>query len=309
MKNRKPRKAAKAAHEKTCYLIDTASVENRWGYLLRTIEPVDEVAAFFDGTCRDITLNFINALLKKGAHITLLSRVTEHKSTVNLNFQLVTELGYRIAKEPNLKYILVSENEEYEPLIEYWEQQGVNISRYNIITSKPEEIHKSYNYRPNDPIRLAARQKAETAAHTDAPAEEQPGETTTKTKPETDAVPQPDTAEPDTDLSEEQTTVNTPVKPGFPRYASDKECRQNYYVRLNKLRIPAERSKAIAAMLVKIMQKPANQQMLTLYNALCAEYGKKSPFMKSQYTNLKMLVAEINRIGPLPMQENTNTPA
>lgn len=279
--------------QKICYVIDTNSVGNRWGYLLQTIQPTDEILAFFNGTCPDMTIGFINAMLRKGTHIELISRVFTQKFSSNINFQLVTEIGFRIAKHPELEYVLVSENTEYEPLIEYWRQQEVNISRFNIITSKPEEIEISYNYRPNDSIRNKTCPE-----NMDTPVEQQPDSTPVESiGPDTEPEPITETNLP------EQTDEPKPETNALPRYATAKQCKQDYYVRLNKLRIPAQRSKQIAEIMVPIMSKPANQRMLNLYNALSSEFGKKSGFVKTHYQAIKMLVAEIGRMGPLPEPE------
>ena len=282
--------------QKTCYVIDTNSVGNRWGYLLRTIKPTDEILAFFNGDCPSMTLGFINAMLRKGTHIELISRVVTQKFSSNINFQLVTEIGFRIAKHPELQYILVSENAEYEPLIEYWQQQEVDISRFNIITSKPEEISMSYNHRPNDPIRNQTHETVNTKEPAQVPETEPIEAMGPADEPET------------TDTQEPAQTTETPDKQTpesntLPRYATNKQCKQDYYVRLNKLRIPAQRSKQIAEIMVPIMTKPANQRMLNLYNALSSEFGKKSGFVKTHYQAIKMLVAEIGRMGPLPDPE------
>lgn len=278
----------------TCYIVDTESVQNRWGHLLKSITPNDDVVAFFDNNCTPMTLNFINALLRSGAHIELISRIQEIKSAVAINFQLVTELGYRIANAPNTTYVLVSENIEYDPLIEYWTRKNVDIRRFNILSSKPDDIPMSYNFRPNDPFKLIKEQLPNEPGITTIGAAIRMAEE--KKAAEEQNVDKNNTAE---EVKPE------PVKQTAIRRASRKECQQEYYVRLNKMHIPANRSKQIAELLVPIMEKPENQRMLGLYNAMSSAFGKKGAFVKTYYQQVKMLVAEINLSGPLP-EENAS---
>ena len=154
----------------------------------------------------------------------------------------------------------------------------------------------SYNHRPNDPIRNQTHETVNTEEPAQAP----------ETEP-IEAMGPADELE-TTDTQEPVQTTETPDKQTpeantLPRYATNKQCKQDYYVRLNKLRIPAQRSKQIAEIMVPIMAKPANQRMLNLYNALSSEFGKKSGFVKTHYQAIKMLVAEIGRMGPLPDPE------
>lgn len=287
----------------TCYFVDTESVHNRWGHLLKMITPKDTVLAFFHNNCTPMTAGFINALLKSGAHVELISRIQKSHSSAAINFQLVTELGYRIASKPDMTYVLVSENTEYDPLIEYWTNKDANLSRFNIMTSKPEEISMSYNHRPNDEFKDKTKPTPPVTEPTQDNQQNLVTLTATAKDPEepfnTPIIKK--TVEPATakeqKLSEKPATAEPSPKI---QYLSKKACIQDYYVRLNKLHIPAVRSKAIAELMVDIMEKPVNQRMLGLYNAMSTQFGKKSAFTKTYYMPVKMLVAEINRTGPLP---------
>lgn len=273
------------------YIINTESVQNRWGHLLKDLTPKDNILAFFRNDCSDLTLGFINAILKRHTHIELISRIQTVRTNITVNFQLVTELGYRIAKNPDERYILVSENEVYDPLIEYWSDKNIDIHRYNIITSKPDDIKMSYNHRQNDELRkpLDEAQIAQMPEFT-------PTYDPTPEQPKTLAEPDADNTG-KTIRSNDNDYVFKEIE-----YLPDRDCAHAYYVGMNKLHIPANKSKELAKLMVDIMKKPENQRMLGIYNLMGTTFGKKSSFTKTYYRQIKMLVAEINRIGPLPIE-------
>lgn len=287
---------------KICYIIDTESVQNRWGHLMRMITPYDEIIAFFGPNCHPMTTNFINALLHSGAHIELISRVQDSHNQSAVNFQLVTELGYRIAANPERPYILISENPEYDPLIEYWTRQEINLTRYNILTSKPEDITMSYNHRVTDTLRTEALEKQGITLGTQTGTI--PQQTIQLQEP--DAIPTEDIDDiADTLPEPEPDKIPITNKPE-PVYLPEKACKQEYHVRLNKLHVPANRSKIIAGLLIQSMRKPANQRILFLYNSMSAEFGKKSPFTKAYYKSVKALAEEISVNGPFPETESSD---
>lgn len=58
-----------------------------------------------------------------------------------LDFQLSSELGYRISKYGNeVKYVIVSNDRGYDPLIHYWAKRGFSVERIAISKAKVESV-------------------------------------------------------------------------------------------------------------------------------------------------------------------------
>lgn len=56
-----------------------------------------------------------------------------------LDFQLSSELGFRVASGEKRKFCIVSDDKEYDVLIPYWDKRRVKVERISVGHSKPKE--------------------------------------------------------------------------------------------------------------------------------------------------------------------------
>ena len=86
---------------------------------------------------------------------------TGEKSASALDFQLVSLAGYLIQEYPDAEYRILSNDKGYDPMIEFWKQEGVGITRIatsdirrplnqvirNVLTPEPAPVQEVFSSR------------------------------------------------------------------------------------------------------------------------------------------------------------------
>lgn len=111
---------------KKTYFIDSENVGDNWISLLNTIAPDDELIVFY--TLKSPHMNYKNVILLKQSEkeITFIECCDGNNA---LDFQLCTELGYRMYEIKEEEFIIVSNDTGFDAVIKYWKQRGKNIQR------------------------------------------------------------------------------------------------------------------------------------------------------------------------------------
>ncbi len=112
------------------YFIDSENVGDNWISLLDAITSEDELIVFF--TQKSPHMNYKNVILLKQCDkkITFIECCEGNNA---LDFQLCTELGYRMHELMDEEFIIVSNDTGFDAIIKYWKQRNKPIKR---ITSK-----------------------------------------------------------------------------------------------------------------------------------------------------------------------------
>ncbi len=71
-----------------------------------------------------------------------------------VDFQLSSQLGYDIAKHgPERSYRIISEDKGYNPLVSYWSDRNLDISRFSIKHTNPHQHEKKDSPEQKEPAR------------------------------------------------------------------------------------------------------------------------------------------------------------
>lgn len=111
------------------YFVDTENVANAWTALLPVMRKNSRVLLFYTKTSPTMRMESLDALLARTRAVELICCAAGQPGSSALDFQLVTELGRRIAEKPDWEYLIVSRDQDYDPVVEYWTKQGMRVAR------------------------------------------------------------------------------------------------------------------------------------------------------------------------------------
>lgn len=112
---------------KKSYLIDSENINDIWVELLEVLGEKDDILVFYTDKSAHMGYDKIIRLMEQKKGTLQWIRCFEGQNA--LDFQLVTELGYRISQEPKKEYVIVSNDTGYDVVVRYWEQRGCKIRR------------------------------------------------------------------------------------------------------------------------------------------------------------------------------------
>lgn len=100
----------------------------------------DSVCIFYSEKANSLTFGLHRRLIESKAHIEYIK--VSLGAPNSLDFQLTSILGYKIAKEENKEYIIVSKDRGFDSTVEFWTKKKIKISRVESITT---DMQKSKN--------------------------------------------------------------------------------------------------------------------------------------------------------------------
>lgn len=115
---------------KKVYLVDSENVGDLWvTHILSLAETEDEILVFYTQKSPHMGYDTIRKLLADGREVDFVKCV-EGKNA--LDFQLVTELGYRLGSDKEeCEYIMVTNDTGFDAVVQYWKNAGKQVKRYN----------------------------------------------------------------------------------------------------------------------------------------------------------------------------------
>lgn len=108
------------------YLVDMENIPHAWAKLLDACVESDVLILFYTERVSQVPITLMEKVTRSPAAV---DYVRCHSGANGLDFQLVTELGYRIAKDPSAEYIIVSQDHGFDVVIDYWGERGVRTKR------------------------------------------------------------------------------------------------------------------------------------------------------------------------------------
>lgn len=118
----------------TVYFVDTENMGGAWVRYIKEARPGDLFLLFY--TNNSHALDFAS-LKKITASKAKFECIPCYIGTNALDFQLVTELGFRIAKKPLLDYVVLTKDKGFDAAIKYWQDRGIHITRQ---CNEPAEV-------------------------------------------------------------------------------------------------------------------------------------------------------------------------
>ena len=110
----------------TVYLVDMENIPHAWGKLLDIRGEDDRFVLFYTEQVTQIPISLMVKAMESHAPMEF---VKCHSGPNGLDFQLVTEMGYRVARDPSAEYVVVSQDHGYDVVIDYWSERGVQARR------------------------------------------------------------------------------------------------------------------------------------------------------------------------------------
>lgn len=93
----------------------------------------DSVCIFYSEKANSLTFGLHRRLIESKAHIEYIK--VSLGAPNSLDFQLTSILGYKIAKEENKEYIIVSKDKGFDSTVEFWAKKKIKIFRVETITA------------------------------------------------------------------------------------------------------------------------------------------------------------------------------
>ncbi|MBO5068943.1 MAG: hypothetical protein J6C37_01060, partial [Roseburia sp.] len=113
---------------KKVYLVDSENVGDVWVPLLASSLPDEEVVVFY--TQQSPHMGYENVrLLKETEKNPIFIKCFEGRNA--LDFQLVTELGYRLRADEECEYVIISTDTGFDAAVRYWSSQKKKVRRLN----------------------------------------------------------------------------------------------------------------------------------------------------------------------------------
>ena len=127
------------------YLVDSENVGDIWVPLLVSSQEDDEVLVFY--TTKSPHMNYENVrMLKETEKEADFIKCFEGSNA--LDFQLVSELGYRLSQNADREYVIVSNDTGFDAAVRYWSTRKMPVSRLNgkechrMLTEKKQRVTK-----------------------------------------------------------------------------------------------------------------------------------------------------------------------
>ena len=127
------------------YLVDSENVGDIWVPLLVSSQEDDEILVFY--TTKSPHMNYENVrMLKETEKEADFIKCFEGSNA--LDFQLVSELGYRLSQNADREYVIVSNDTGFDAAVRYWSTRKMPVSRlsgkecHRMLTEKKQRVAK-----------------------------------------------------------------------------------------------------------------------------------------------------------------------
>ncbi len=123
------------------YFIDSENVGDNWISLLDTVTEDDEILVFY--TDNSPRMNYKNVIELVGSSKKI-SFIECCEGNNALDFQLCTELGFRVHDMADSEFVIVTDDTGYDAVVKYWKKKNIPVKRIkkNECTPKkaPEKV-------------------------------------------------------------------------------------------------------------------------------------------------------------------------
>ena len=116
--------------KKSIYLIDSENVGDLWvTHIIELAKEEDEIVVFYTQKSPHMGYENIRTLLNSKRDVEFVKCVEGRNA---LDFQLVTDLGYRIGSaQEEEEYIIVTNDIGFDAVVQYWKKHEKDVKRYN----------------------------------------------------------------------------------------------------------------------------------------------------------------------------------
>lgn len=113
---------------KTHFFVDSENVGDNWITLLHTAASEDDILVFY--TSKSPNMNYKNLITLKQSEkeVTFIECYSGNNA---LDFQLSTELGYRVKDRGQDEFVILANDTGYDAVVKYWNDRGYSVKRIN----------------------------------------------------------------------------------------------------------------------------------------------------------------------------------
>ena len=115
--------------DRRVYLVDTENVGNAWVELLDVKKSRDRVILFYTDNSPKLSYKDLECIIQ---HPNSYELMQCYPGKNGLDFQLISYLGFLIRSAPKTDYVIVSDDADYDPVIQFWNKQDVSVSRMTL---------------------------------------------------------------------------------------------------------------------------------------------------------------------------------
>ena len=145
------------------YLIDTENVGSSWTELLPFLGKNDEILLFFTQNSPGIPYRDLRQIMDHPLQLELIPCNTGKNG---LDFQLSSYLGFLLRSSAKARYVILSKDTGYDPLVQFWQERGAEITRESapdVVKAIREAFEQKTRAQEEQP-RLPAQAEATAAA-------------------------------------------------------------------------------------------------------------------------------------------------
>lgn len=121
------------------YLVDSENVGASWSQLLPSLSGEDKMYVFY--TDKSPYISYEN-LLQVIAYCNIPVFIKCHEGKNALDFQLVSELGFKLCQSPEAEFFIVSDDYGYDAAVKYWSGRKYNVHRMSKKFCRPMPAKK-----------------------------------------------------------------------------------------------------------------------------------------------------------------------
>ncbi len=110
----------------TVYLVDMENIPHAWAKLLDACGAGDRFVLFYTEQVSQVPITLMEKVTQSQA---AMDYVKCHSGPNGLDFQLVTEMGFRIARDPESEYVIVSQDHGFDVVVDYWADRNIRTKR------------------------------------------------------------------------------------------------------------------------------------------------------------------------------------
>lgn len=129
----------------TVFFVDTENIGLDWVSYLNNADKNSLFLLFYTGKSAKISFDALESVLKSPVKFGFIECCTGPNA---LDFQLVSELGYRIAKNQNHSYVVISRDTGFDVAIKYLRDKGAAVKR---ISPPPHQVLAEQAYQNKVP--------------------------------------------------------------------------------------------------------------------------------------------------------------
>lgn len=123
------------------YLIDSENISDEWVDILDLSGSNDHITVFYTDKSSHINCSQVCKMMEKGIGRMQWIKCMEGNNA--LDFQLVTELGAMIERNEAAEYIIISKDNGFNVVVNYWNSRDIKIEKMNIRALKEGSSAKS----------------------------------------------------------------------------------------------------------------------------------------------------------------------